>query len=70
MRIEEIRNLTKDELQEHLESAQGRLFSLKIEAAQGREANSSSIKEAKTTISRIKTILRERELDKGGKLEQ
>ncbi len=70
MKIEELRDLSREELQEHLKSAQGKLFSLKIEAAQGREANSSNIKEARITISRIKTVLRKRELEKGGKFEQ
>jgi len=70
MKIEELRDLSREELQEHLKSAQGKLFSLKIGAAQGREANSSNIKEAKVTISRIKTVLRKRELEKGGKFEQ
>jgi ribosomal protein L29 len=70
MKIEELRDLSVEELQEHLKSAQGKLFNLKIGAAQGREANSSNIKEAKITISRIKTLLRKRELEKGGKFEQ
>ncbi|TEU03468.1 50S ribosomal protein L29 [Candidatus Aerophobetes bacterium] len=70
MKIEELRDLSREELQEHLKSARGKLFSLKIGAAQGREANSSNIKEAKITISRIKTVLRKRELEKGGKFEQ
>jgi len=70
MKIEELRDLSVEELQEHLKSAQGKLFNLKIVAAQGREANSSNIKEAKITISRIKTLLRKRELEKGGKFEQ
>ncbi len=70
MKIEELRDLSREELQEHLKSAQAKLFSLKIGAAQGREANSSNIKEAKITISRIKTVLRKRELEKGGKFEQ
>jgi len=38
---------------------------LKVEAAQGRAANPSKIREAKVTISRIKTLLRERELKEG-----
>ncbi len=70
MKIEELRDLSEEELQEHLKSAQSKLFNLKIEAAQGREANSSNIREEKITISRIKTVLRKRELKKGGKLEQ
>ena len=70
MKIEELRDLSREELREHLKSAQGKLFSLKIGAVQGREANSSNIREAKITISRIKTVLRKRELEKGGKLEQ
>ena len=70
MKIEELRDLSREELREHLKNAQGKLFDLKIGAAQGREANSSNIKEAKITISRIKTVLRKRELEKGGKFEQ
>lgn len=70
MKIEELRDLSEKELQEHLKSAQSKLFNLKIGAAQGREANSSNIREEKITISRIKTVLRKGELKKGGKLEQ
>lgn len=70
MKIEELRDLSREELNEQLKSAQNKLFSLKIEAAQGREANSSSIKEPKVTISRIKTLLRERKLKKGEKFAQ
>lgn len=67
MKIEELRNLSMEDLHGHLENTQKKLFNLKIEAAQGRGAKSSSIREAKLTISRIKTLLREREIREGGK---
>jgi len=65
MKIEELRNLSRGDLDERLKSVQKELFNLKVEAAQGRAANPSKIREAKVTISRIKTLLRERELKEG-----
>jgi len=62
MEIGELRNLSREELTERLKSAQEELFNLKVEAVQGRAANPSKIREAKIIISRIKTLLREREL--------
>jgi len=67
MKIEELKNLSAEDLYEHLKNRQKELFNLKIEAAQGRMANPSRIREAKIAISRIKTLLREGELKEGRK---
>lgn len=63
MKIEELRSLSIEDLHEHLKNAQKRLFDLKIEAAQGRGGKSSSVREVKVTISRIKTLLQERRIE-------
>ena len=62
MKIEELRNLSREDLSERLKDVQKELFNLKVEAVQGRATNPSKIRETKITISRIKTLLREREL--------
>ena len=67
MKIEELRNLSIEDLRGLLKNTQKKLFDLKIEAAQGRGAKSSSIREAKLTISRTKTLLKEREIREGEK---
>jgi len=65
MKVEELRDLSKKDLYERLKDVQRELFNLKIGAAQGKTANPSKIREIKKTISRIKTLLREKEIESG-----
>ena len=65
MKVEELRDLSKKDLYERLKDVQRELFNLKIGAAQGKTANPSKIREMKKTISRIKTLLREKEIEPG-----
>jgi len=65
MKVEELRDLSKEDLYERLKDVQRELFDLKIEAAQGKETNPSKVREIKKTISRIKTLLREKEIKLG-----
>lgn len=62
MKVEELRDLSKKDLDEHLKDVERKLFSLKIEAARGKTASPSKTREMKKTISRIKTLLREKEM--------
>lgn len=65
MKIEELKDLSRKDLYERLKNLKGELFKLRIQAAQGRKAKSSSIKEIKKSIARIKTLLREKTLAVG-----
>lgn len=65
MKVEELRDLSKKDLYERLKDVHKELFNLKIGAAQGKTANPSKIREIKKTISRIKTLLREKEIEPG-----
>ncbi|TET12763.1 50S ribosomal protein L29 [Candidatus Aerophobetes bacterium] len=65
MKVEELRDLSKEDLYERLKDVQRELFDLKIVAAQGKATNPSKIREIKKTIPRIKTLLREKEIKLG-----
>lgn len=63
MKINEIRDLTNDELNQKLEGLKQELFNLRFQHATNQLDNPRVITEKKRTIARIKTILRERELN-------
>jgi len=62
MRITEMRELTDEELNEELNNLKEKLFQLRFQLELGQLKNTSSIKQVKKDIARIKTILKEREL--------
>ncbi|ABX31506.1 ribosomal protein L29 [Petrotoga mobilis SJ95] len=62
MRITEMRELTDEELNQELNNLKEKLFQLRFQLELGQLKNSSSIKQVKKDIARIKTILKEREL--------
>ncbi|MFQ5835760.1 MAG: 50S ribosomal protein L29 [bacterium] len=57
MKIEELRDLSREDLYQRLKELKAELFSLRIQAAQGRTANPAQIRKVKKTIARIKTLL-------------
>ena len=61
MKASEIRNLTKDELEQKYKSLRGELFNLKFQAKTGRLEKPHRIRQIKRDIARIKTIFRETE---------
>ena len=63
MKINEIKDLTNEELNQKLEELKGELFNLRFQHATNQLDNPRVITEVKRTIARIKTILRERELN-------
>ena len=63
MKINEIRDLTNEELNQKLEDLKKELFGLRFQHATNQLDNPRVITEVKRTIARIKTILRERELN-------
>ena len=63
MKINEIKEMTNDELNQKLEGLKKDLFNLRFQHATNQLDNPRVITEKKRTIARIKTILRERELN-------
>lgn len=64
MKIAEINELQTSELQERLDAEEVNFHQLKLNHSISPVENPSRIKEARRTIARIKTVLRQRELNK------
>ena len=65
MKTKEIRNLSDQDLQKQLEQSKSGLFNLRFQLATGQLENPMMIGLVKKDIARIKTIIRERELNIG-----
>ena len=59
----EIRDLPVDELQQRLADTKEELFNLRFQNATGQLDNYSRLGELKRDIARIRTVLRQRELE-------
>lgn len=63
----EIRELTNEEITKKIDECKEELFNLRFSQATGNLEKPSRIKELRKLVARMKTILRERELNiKGG----
>lgn len=62
MRLEELRELSDEELVQKLKDAKVELFNLRFQLATGQLDNPLRIREARREIARVTTIKREREL--------
>lgn len=62
MKINEIRALGKEELVKKLEESHQELFNLRLRAATRQLANNREIPKVKKTISRMMTVIKEREM--------
>lgn len=62
MKIIELRNMTKEELNSKLEEERHALFNLKFQATVGQMGNRLKLRTTRRDIARILTILREREI--------
>ena len=69
MKVNEIRNLTTDEIVAKIKESKEELFNLRFQQATGNLDKPSKIKELRHTVARLKTVLRERELEEAGKAE-
>ncbi len=69
MKVNEIRNLTTDEIVAKIKETKEELFNLRFQQATGNLDKPSKIKELRHTVARLKTVLRERELEELGKAE-
>jgi len=65
LKVEEIRALGTEEIYRQLETAHQELFDLRFRAATKQLVNHRDIPEVKRNIARMKTVLRERELNAG-----
>jgi large subunit ribosomal protein L29 len=63
MKAKEIREMTQQELTEQLKSIKEELFNLRFQQVTGQLENPMRIKEIKKDYARVKTILRQRELN-------
>ncbi len=63
MKMEELKELSREDLRDSLKRLQNELFKLRIQAVQGRMTRPSEMGKTKRTIARIKTFLREKELE-------
>ncbi|NLC47985.1 MAG: 50S ribosomal protein L29 [Tenericutes bacterium] len=63
MKMTEIRKLTTQDLNKKLEEIKKELFNLKFSAATGNLEKPHKIKELRHDVAKIKTVIRERELN-------
>ena len=64
MKIDKIRDLSMDELQEKLADLKTELFNLRFQHATNQLDNPLKIQDVKKSIARVKTVIRELELKK------
>jgi len=64
MKVQEIRELETKELLQKVEEFKKELFELRFQAATGQLENTARVKEVRKSIAKIKTVIRERELNK------
>lgn len=63
MKVNEIRNLTTEEINKKIEETKEELFNLRFQQASGNLEKPSRIRELRRTVARLKTVLVERELN-------
>ncbi len=63
MKIKDIRELSNKELEGKIISAKKELFDLRMKQAVGTLEKPSKIKELRKDVARMKTVIRERELE-------
>ena len=67
MKAKELREMTVEELNTKLGDLKTEFFNLRFQTATGQLGNPLSIRDIKRDIARVKTVLRERELNAAGK---
>ncbi len=65
MKANEIRKMSSEDLNNKVNELKNELFNLRFRLATGQLDNPSSIKSVKRDIAKVKTIIRERELEVG-----
>lgn len=62
MKANEIRDLTTAEIEQKVKSLKEELFNLRFQLATGQLENTARIREVRKSISRMKTVIRQREI--------
>ena len=63
MKTNEIRKLSTEEINKKIAETKEELFNLRMKQATGSLENPARIRELRKTVARLKTILREREIE-------
>lgn len=63
MKAKEIRELTNEEINNNIKELKEELFNLRFQLATGQLENTARIKEVRKTIARMKTTIRQREIE-------
>lgn len=63
MKTTELRDLDSGELRQRLAEAKEELFNLRFQSVTGQLDNTARLREVRTDIARVFTLLRQRELD-------
>ena len=64
MKLEDLRKLTSEELEVKIKEAKEELFNLRFQQATGNLEKPSRLSELRKQVAKMKTIIRERELNK------
>lgn len=70
VKIENLRDLTDEELTKKLDDSKDELFKLRFQMATGQLDNPMKLKEVRRNIARVKTVMRQREIFGGKYREQ
>ncbi len=62
MRIHEVRSLSEQDMAKELESSYKELMNVRFRLATRQLSDTSQLRKVRTTIARIKTVMRERDL--------
>lgn len=63
MKTNDIRKLSTEDINKKIAESKEELFNLRMKQATGSLENPSKIRELRKTVARLKTILREREIE-------
>ena len=63
MKVNEIRELSTEEINKKLVETKQELFNLRFQQANGKLEKPSRIRDLRHTVARLKTVLREREIN-------
>lgn len=65
MKMKEIRELTTEEINTKIKESKEELFNLRFNQAMGNIEKPHRINELRKTVARLKTVLKEREINEG-----
>lgn len=66
MKIEQIRDLSSDELRQRQSALNEELFKLRMQQGSGQLESTAMLKKSRRDIARVNTVLREREIGQHG----